>query len=120
MLEATGNEFPFVAALPKKEKGRVAQLLDQVAEFGELQRKHGGLIPVIVVAGLLNVHRSRVYQYIESGHFPAIGFQGHLYVPEPALIEFLKTERKNGRPFKAPSLKECLERVKELVKDSSK
>ena len=120
MVELTVNEFAFVDGLPKREKTRVGKLLDQVAEFGELQRKHGALIPALLVSGLLDVSSQRVYQYIKAGQLPAVKFNGHQYVPEAALIEFLKTERKNGRPFKAPTLKQCLERAQSIVKDSSK
>jgi hypothetical protein len=120
MFEATASEFPFVDRLPKREKGKVAQLLDQVAEFAELQKKHGALVPITVVRGLLNISKQRVHQLREAGAFQGIKFHGHYYVPEAELVEFLKRERKSGGQFKPPTFKECLERSHELVKESSK
>ena len=102
MFEATANEFPFVEALPKREKGKVARMLDQVREFSELQKKHGSLVPAGLAYGVLGISSQRFYQLIDAGTLKAIQHHGQWFVPEDVFVEFCKTERKSGRPFKIP------------------
>jgi hypothetical protein len=103
MFEATANEFPFVEALPKREKGRVAKAIDQVREFCALQEKHGSLLPALFIVGVLGISRQRVYQLIEGGQLKAVQHHGQWYIPESVFLEFVNTERKNGRPVKLPT-----------------
>ena len=103
MFEATANEFPFVEALPKRQKGRVAKMLDQVKEFGALQKEHGALYPSQLVRGILGFSHQRMSQLIEAGILKAVKHHGHWFIPEAAFVEFVNTERKAGRPPKIPT-----------------
>ena len=119
MFEATVNEFPFVEALPKREKGRVAKILETIREFSALQKEHGTLIPAPLAWGVLGVSRSRLYELVELKRLPGIQHHGQWYIPEEALLEFCKSERKAGRPPKVPTsnrdlLKISIEAAKEF------
>lgn len=117
MFEAEALEFPWVNELPKREKSRVSKAVDLVKEFAALQKEHGALLPAAMVAAALNVSRERVSQFIGEGRLKAVQFRGVNYIGEDALREFVKLERKVGRPCKVREVTfaECMEIGKEVM-----
>lgn len=121
MFEATANEFPFVEALPKREKSKVLKAVDQLKDFAELSKQHGTLVPLFMVQAVLGVSKQRVYKFVTDGRLPTVMFQGHHFVTEDAIVEFAKKERKNGRPFKVvSSLKEAHSRTRAILNEAKK
>ncbi len=121
MLEASVNEFPFVEGLPKREQGKAAKTLDLIKEFSILQREHGALIPSTLVHRLLGISRQRLHELIQNGTLRAVKHHDHWFIPETAVEEFAKLERKAGRPPKVPTTKSAMWKValataKEIVK----
>lgn len=84
--------------LPKREKSRLAKLWETFKEMKEIQEKNGFLIPRTAAASLLDVHPTRVDQLCEAGNLVRIDYHGHRYVSENSIVEYARTERKNGRP----------------------
>lgn len=97
-MEAT-FEMPFMASLPKREKSRVAKLWDHFTEVKALMQDKGTLVPPTIAAELLEVHRSRIDQLVESGRLERIHFQGRPFITEVSLVRWAEAEHKNGRPM---------------------
>ncbi len=100
MQEIASSEFPFVEALPKREKARVRSAVDVLADWRAASQKHGSLVPRPLVARVLNVSQERVRQYIVDGRLETVAVEGHDYVTETSLNELALSERKAGRPIK--------------------
>lgn len=122
MFEAEALEFAFAPGLTKREKSNVAKAVDLVKEFTDLQKRHGALVPAAMVAGVLNLSRERVRQFIDEGRLKAVNFRGSYYVGEDDLREFAKLERKTGRPPKVRKVTfaECMDMANDLVKAARK
>jgi hypothetical protein len=121
MFEAVANEFPFVGELPRREKRQTANLWERFREFSRLAESKGALVPPYVAAGLLGVSQQRVSQLMKAGRLERIEFEGQPFVTENSIVDFARSERKNGRPFKVPtSPGECLGAARRVVKDSRK
>ncbi len=103
MLEADYAEFPFVEALPRREKSKVAKLWDLVQEIRAVSAESGPLIPSTLAAKCLGVSRQRVDDYLADGRLQEFRVDGHVFITGNSLVELAKTERKAGRPFKMPS-----------------
>jgi len=112
-------EFPFVKELPKREKGKLQTLWENYGEIKKLTEEHGMLIPVTYAAELAGVSKQRIQQLINDGRLHTVQIRKARFVTESTFIEWVRTEHKNGRPFKAPSLKECATMAKRLVKQPS-
>ena len=97
MFEVTVNEFPFVKELPKSERISVRDALGLIKQYVQLTKEHGTLIPLFMVPRILNVSRQRVHQFVQEGRLASHNFDGFVFVPEDALLEFAKTVRKTGR-----------------------
>jgi hypothetical protein len=106
MFEAAHTEFPFVEALPKREKSKVSKLWDHFAQVRELVAQKGMLVPQQFVGQLLGVSRQRVHQLVNEGRFEVVELQGHRYLTEKSVLAFAQEERKAGRPLTTPSNKE--------------
>jgi hypothetical protein len=102
-MDSVIDEFPFAAALPKREKGKLAKLLDLVAGMNALVETEGALLPVMLTAKVLGVSRQRVDELCETGKLRRFDVDGHPFVTENSCVEFCKTERKAGRPVKLPT-----------------
>lgn len=100
-MEAIG-EFPFVEQLPKREKSKVAKLWDVLAEASALTEEKGMLLPSRFAAKLLGISQARVDQLMDAGKLERVELDGHPFVTENSVVAFAKTERKAGRPVKAP------------------
>jgi len=83
-----------IPATPK----RVRTKWEELQEMAEVSIQHGGFIPVTVAAELLDLSRQRVYALMDQGRIPAFHFFDKTYVAINDVSEFLKLDRKNGRP----------------------
>jgi len=114
-------EFPFVQELPKREKGKLQTLWDRYAELRNLSEEHGMLIPCAFAAELAGVSRQRIFNLCEQGDLVSVNIgPRQRFITEASFVKWATGERKNGRPFKAPTFKKCLTVAKAIVKDSSK
>jgi hypothetical protein len=102
MTVARLAEFPFVAELPKREKSKVATLWDAFQEASRIVEERGMCVPPIVAAKLLGVSKQRVGQIMDDGRLETVDVCGHRMILEDSLVEFCKSERKNGRPLNLP------------------
>jgi hypothetical protein len=102
MTVAQLAEFPFVAELPKREKSKVATLWEAFQEASRVSEERGMFVPPIVAAKLLGVSSQRVGQIMDDGRLESVDVCGHRMILEDSLVEFCKTERKNGRPVNLP------------------
>jgi len=119
MFEAQAIEFPFVAAMPKREKSGFVKVWDHFQELKAVTAQKGMIVPVHMAACLLGVSHQRVSQFLDDGRLEPIEIRGHRYVAESSLVEFCKVERKNGRPVNLPvTAKESWRRARS--KDPSK
>ena len=118
-MEASTNEFPFVASLPQRKQVRFLDLWDEAKEIAKQN-----IVPPAIAARLLNMSRQRVFQLMEKGSLPCVTWQGHDFVPLDGLIEFAKLRRPTGRPRLAEGVRavvggwkdHCKERIAEAVK----
>lgn len=119
MHEAEALEFPWVSSLPRSEKTKVGHALAAAREFIALQKKHGPLVPLALVAASMNVSRQRMHQLVTEGRIRTVFFHNFHYVSEAELQRFGDEERKNGRPFKVKdaTFKECLEIAADIARD---
>jgi len=123
MFEASVNEFPFVAALPKREKSKMAKLWDSFREVKAITDEKGMLLPQKFAADLIGVSRQRVQELVEDGRLERVDLRGHPFITEKSMIAFAQSERKNGRPVKLPSNKEIFQSAFDTVargKESAK
>ena len=88
--------------LPK----RVRSQWEDLNELCDLVEKHGPLIPLPMVADLLDLSHQRVSQLRDSGRLETIEFRKRSWVGEKTVRAFIEVERKAGRPWKEPSKKE--------------
>jgi len=99
-------EFPFMAELPKREKGKVAKLFDVLEEIGRVQSEKGGIVPQALVAEVLNVSRARVAELVDDGKLDSIRIGQHRFVFLESLWARCKAEKdKGGRPRKVGAWK---------------
>jgi hypothetical protein len=101
-MQAIANDFPFVAALPKREKGNVAKMWDLLKEMRQTSATEGQLLPTRFAAKLIGVSQQRVDQLMDSGKLMRIDVDGHPFVTENSLVAFAKSERAAGRPPNHP------------------
>jgi hypothetical protein len=102
VIEAEAFDFPFVAALPKREKSRAVKRWEALQEYKSLCEKHGALIPQNAAADMLEMTHQRVSQIILDGRLVVIKFYGHNFITHDSLLDFAQTERKPGRPWNKP------------------
>jgi len=102
MFEAEATEFPFVAAMPKREKGKLAKLWDHFNELRAIVDEKGMLIPQSMVAELLGISKQRLWVLGNEGRLEGVTVGKYRYYTEQSLIEFAKLERVAGRPVKLP------------------
>lgn len=127
MINSTVNidstlDFPFLAELPKREKSKMANFWDRLAEMRAVSQEKGPLIPIRFAARLLGISHQRVTELMKLGRLECYEVDGHSFVPESSLVAFAKSERKAGRPPKVvTSYSECvkvaIDCAKELVKE---
>jgi hypothetical protein len=69
--------------------------------------QHKVLMPPAWVAHALALSHQRVSQLIDQGRLATVEVRGRKLVPIASIEAWIADERKNGRPFKEPSLKEA-------------
>jgi len=104
-------EFPFCESLPKVDESSLSKterLQRRLAVIRTMAETDGQMIPVALAAELLGVSRQRVHEIVTQGNLKKHTIHGTSYVTENSLLEFVKTERKAGRPPKFPSsIRDC-------------
>jgi hypothetical protein len=100
METAKLREFPFVAKLPKGGKGRVARLMDVLAELERVTNEKGPVMPQALAADILGVSTQRVGQILDDGRLQGVQVGRCRFVIVSSFKEFAKEERKTGRPPK--------------------
>ncbi|MBU6402961.1 MAG: hypothetical protein KGS61_21785, partial [Verrucomicrobia bacterium] len=93
------SEFPFMAALPKREKCKIRSYIDLWREMDRLTKEKGALLPAPLCWRILHVSRQRLMQFIQEGRLEAYNIEGYWFIPDRAFTEFVMTARKTGRPF---------------------
>lgn len=96
------SEFPFVSELPKREARRVRSVWDQWEEIKTIIAHRGALVPITFAGKLGGVSKQRVYQLIDAGKLEHVQLGNHGFVTESSLMEWVKSERKTGRPKHLP------------------
>jgi len=100
MFEAAITEFPFVEAMPKREKSKLAKVWDTFEEIRRITEERGVLVPAGFVAKLLNVSNQRIGQLMETESLERVDIGQMPFITERSIIALAQTERKAGRPFK--------------------
>jgi len=106
MFEAEALEFPFTAAMPQRKASRLVKVWDLLKRMKEISATEGDLIPLAFAAKLLDLSRSRVDDLVRDGRLKRFDIDGHVFLSENSIIECAKIERKHGRPFKVPTVRE--------------
>jgi hypothetical protein len=116
MFEADAMQFPFLAEVTPKTSTRVQRIVRAAKAIAEAVERNGSIIPREMVAGLVGLTRQRIHQLIESGDLVQVEIEGHAFVTEDSLVEWLKVERKAGRPRKvAKTMAEATAIAREMV-----
>lgn len=114
------TDFPFVEELPKREKSKLAKLWDQFQVMRDATAKHGCLVPIALAAKLGNVSNQRIHQLMDVGTLERVEIDGHPFISETSMLNWVSAERKAGRPPKvvtaADTWRASVEVVKELRK----
>ena len=103
VYEADALSFPFVEALPKREKSRLQKVWERFEEIKAITEQKGQLVPAKLAAALLDVSKQRVDQLCDAGLLERVYVEDHPYVTEASIVERCKVERKAGRPFNLPT-----------------
>lgn len=103
MFEAQALEFPFTAAMPKREKSKLAKCWELLQRMKAISATEGDLVPLMMAAKLLGLSRSRVDDLVRDGRLKRYEIDGHVFLTENSIVECAKIERKNGRPLKTLS-----------------
>ena len=113
MFDAAVVEFPFVEALPRREKSKLARVWDVLGEMKAATDAEGQLVPVNLTCKLLDIGRTRVDEYCAQGRLRRVKVADHVFITENSIVELAKTERKTGRPCNIPTTaKETWKRVR--------
>jgi hypothetical protein len=112
MFEAAVSEFPFVEALPKREKSKLVRVWDTLKEMAAVVEREGNLVPVNLTCKLLDVSRTRIDQFCAAGRLRRLTIAGHVFITENSIIECAQDERKGGRPLNVPTtVKSLIQRM---------
>jgi hypothetical protein len=94
------SEFPFVEAMPKREKSKLVRLWDMVFQMLDENSDQGMLLPVMTTAKLLNLSRTRIDELCAAGRLHRVVIDNHIFVGVKSIKAFADLERKTGRPLK--------------------
>jgi hypothetical protein len=121
MFDAATTEFPFVGALPKREKSKLGKVWDHFAQVRAIVAEKGMLVPQHLVANLLGLSKQRIGQLVDDGRLEGVDVHGTRYITEVSVVAFAKVERRRGRPVKLGSpLSEALSASREALENTSK
>jgi len=111
--------FPFVEDLPKREKTRWQKVMELFDKAKQLTAEKGVLIPATLAAKLGDVSHQRICQLMEKGKLERVQLDGHIFVTEQSLIQWLKSPAdKGGRPPSKPKLGEVWKMSHEWAKET--
>jgi hypothetical protein len=117
MFDAAISEFPFVEALPKREKSKLARVWDMLKEMKAAVDAEGQLVPVNLTCKLLDVSRTRIDQFCAAGRLRRVTIGDHVFITEKSIVECARDERKSGRPLNVPTTaKETWNRVASVAR----
>ncbi|MBI5383166.1 MAG: hypothetical protein HZA90_00620 [Verrucomicrobia bacterium] len=104
MTDAIALSQLSAATLPtrKVRKG----VLDYLLHFREISNREGGLVPIATAAAILGVSKQRVHDLVREGTLRTTEIYGKKWLSGNELESFVKLQRKAGRPWKEPSVKE--------------
>lgn len=102
IAEVLPHEFPFVKDLPKREKTKLAKLMDTFNEARALVETRGMLVPLAFASKIVGVSRQRIDELCGAGKLERVYLGEQPFVTEASLIEWARSERKTGRPVKTP------------------
>jgi len=85
--------------------------------YRELCQKDGGLIPQTLLSSALGLSKQRISQFVAEKRFVVHQIAGSNYVTGASFERFLREERKNGRPFKPPTLGVMVKAGAQVTKD---
>jgi hypothetical protein len=88
------------------------------ARYRRLSAELGGLIPQTMLPLALGVSTARVCQLMNEGRFEVVKIGGTNYVGGEAFEQFLRQERKVGRPLKNPAKMALVKAVVASVKEN--
>lgn len=100
MHEAAVTEFPFVAALPKREQSKIGSLWDRLKECEAAVKAHGMLLPQRYVADLLGVTPQRINQLVNEGRLLSVDIGGVRLVSEDSVVAWAKVAHTCGDRIK--------------------
>lgn len=100
MFEVAANEFPFVEALPKREKSRLVKAWDAFRELSRIAETEGVLIPQVFAAKVLDLSTQRISQLCNEGKLKVVVVGNSRFVTEHSVVEWAEAEHKAGRPLK--------------------
>jgi hypothetical protein len=120
MFEAQALEFGFVEAMPKREKSRLVKCWEFAKEISRISETEGDLLPVSFACKLLDVTRTRIDQFVADGRLKRFEIDGHVFITSNSIVECAKVERKHGRPFKVPTVKEVWKAASETARQGRK
>jgi len=103
MFEAAMTEFPFVEALPKREKSKLAEVWDTLKAMKVAVATEGQLVPVNLTCKLLDLSRTRVDELCADGRLRRVKIADHVFITENSIVELARVERKTGRPLNVPT-----------------
>jgi len=96
VINADASEFPFVAALPKREAKKVVSLWDQWQEFKAIVKHRGHVIPKPLAAKLAGVSKQRIHQLVGDGRLQTLEIGGSVFITEESFTSWVSSERKSG------------------------
>lgn len=117
MFEAAVSEFPFVEAMPKREKSRVARLWERFEEIKAMTDRYGVMLPQHLAADLLGVSRQRVHTLVNEGRLQSVDVGGVRFVTEASMMEFARSERATGRHLEVPGAVETFRKALDCARE---
>jgi len=128
MTESEAYEFPFMAALPKREQRKVATAWEDFVALRREAQEKGIPLPVTFAARVLNVSRQRVYELIEAGRLQTVCVGDHTFVTSDSVEAYQRSDRSPGRRAKLSDVGAVVKAgwrygqdlVNEILPDSSK
>jgi len=113
-MRAAQSEFAgFPESTAESAEGPLSQYL-------RLSRESGGLIPQAMLPEALGLSRSRVSQFISEKRFHVHVIGGTNFVTAESFEAFLLEERKSGRPWDKPTVKQMGRAVGAFVSETVK
>jgi hypothetical protein len=118
VVKAEQFDMPFVNDLPKREKSRWVRVMESFQEAKKITDEKGMLVPVALAAKIGGVSKQRIDQLCDAGALERVYLDGHPFIPENSLLAWAQSERKSGRPFKDPTLREMVTISADVAKES--